>query len=132
MLEKPYLLARLPANDLIGMVRREFAELLGAKGEPALARVRHWPCGLPQYRIGHRNLLAAIDGASGRRPGLFLTGNYFAGISVAACVTHALHTATCISTFLSRQAREATVSQPELLTGVDDNGVLLARHVRRP
>ncbi len=102
------LLARLSANDLIEMVRREFAELLGAEGEPALARVRHWPCGLPQYRIGHRDLLAVLNGVSGRRPGLFLTGNYVAGVSVAACVTHSLHTATCISTFLSRQAREAT------------------------
>ena len=101
------LLARLPANDLIGMVRREVAELLGAKGEPALARVRHWPCGLPQYRIGHRDLLAVLNGVSGRRPGLFLTGNYVAGVSVAACVAHASHTATCVDAFLQGCAQSS-------------------------
>lgn len=103
-------LARLPANELIGMVRREIAELLGAKGEPALARVRHWTRGLPQYRIGHRDLVAVLNGVSGRRPGLFLTGNYFAGVSVSACVTHALHTAACVSSFLNCPGRDARVA----------------------
>jgi oxygen-dependent protoporphyrinogen oxidase len=93
-------LARLPADELIEMARREFADLLGAKGEPALGRVRHWSRGLPQCGVGHRDLLAALNGASERQPGLFLTGNYFAGISVAACVAHATHTATRIDAFL--------------------------------
>lgn len=105
-------LARLPSHELIGMARRQFAELLGAKGEPVLARVRHWQCGLPQYRIGHRELLAVLNGISGRQPGLFMTGNYFAGVSVSACVTHALHTATCVSAFLNCEDRGATVSLP--------------------
>lgn len=50
---------------------------------------------------------AVLNGASGRRPGLFLTGNYFAGISVAACVAHASHTATCVDAFLQGRAQSS-------------------------
>jgi oxygen-dependent protoporphyrinogen oxidase len=105
-------LARLPADELIEMARQEFADLLGAKGKPVLARVRHWPRGLPQYRIGHRDLLTVLNGASGRRPGLFMTGNYFAGVSVAACVAHATQTATSVDAFLRRRACEHAVLHP--------------------
>lgn len=112
-------LARQPANDLIGMVREEFDGLLGARGEPVLARVRHWPCGLPQYRIGHGDLLAAFKGLSDRRPGVFLTGNYVAGVSVAACVTHALQVATGVSRFLVDAAAEHAVLQPPARKAAD-------------
>lgn len=106
-------LARLPADELIEMARQEFTDLLGAKGGPVLARVRYWPRGLPQYRIGHRELLAMLNGLSGRRPGLFLTGNYFAGVSVATCVVHATQTATRVDAFLRRRVHEIAVLQPE-------------------
>jgi oxygen-dependent protoporphyrinogen oxidase len=101
-------LARLPADDLIELARREFAELLGAKGEPVLARVRHWPRGLPQYRVGHGELLAKLAGATVRWPGLFVTGNYFAGVSVAACVGQAAQTAIHVDAFLRDHARETS------------------------
>ena len=87
-------LGRASSGELIALARREFADLLGAKGEPVVARVRHWPRGLPQYRLGHADRIAALRGAEDRQPGLFLTGNYFAGPSVGACVHQALATAT--------------------------------------
>jgi oxygen-dependent protoporphyrinogen oxidase len=106
-------LAKLPAHELIDMACQEFTDLLGARGRPVLARVRHWPRGLPQYRIGHRDLLASLQGASTRRPGLFLTGNYFAGASIAACAAHASHTAAGIDAFLCRQISERSAHQRE-------------------
>ncbi len=44
---------RFPAADLVELAEGEFRELIGARGAPVVARVRHWPVGLPQYRIGH-------------------------------------------------------------------------------
>ena len=79
-------LARAPADALVALARDEFGDLLGAKGEPVVARVRHWPRGLPQYRLGHAERIAALRGAEDRIPGLFLTGNYFEGPSVGACL----------------------------------------------
>ncbi|MCC6888617.1 MAG: protoporphyrinogen oxidase, partial [Hyphomicrobiales bacterium] len=115
-------LARLPADELIEIARREFANLLGAKGEPVLARVRHWSRGLPQYRIGHRDLLAALNGTSERRPGLFLTGNYFAGVSVAACMAHATQTATHVDAFLCRRAHKVGALKQRAISFTNNAG----------
>ena len=111
-------LARLPADDLIRLTQREFGELLDAKGDPVLARVRHWPCGLPQYRTGHHNFVAMLDGLSQRQPGLYVTGNYIAGVSVAACVAHAAQVALRVNDFLRRRDADDTVHQPVYGTGI--------------
>jgi oxygen-dependent protoporphyrinogen oxidase len=87
-------LARLEKPDLIHLARQEFRDLIGATGEPTVAEVRHWPVGLPQYAIGHNDLLKDIETTHQRLPGLFLTGNYFSGPSVAACLDLANKTAT--------------------------------------
>lgn len=109
-------LARRPGGEVIDAARQEFADLLGARGAPVLAQVRHWPRGLPQYRIGHRERLAPLCAASRHRPGLFLTGNYFAGLSVAACLAHASQTATSVDAFLRQRARELSAWTPEPCT----------------
>lgn len=78
---------------LIDIVRDEFKDLLGATGEPQVARVKQWPRGLPQTSLGHQRRLDALANAEQALPGLFLTGNYFSGPGVAACVTRAVETA---------------------------------------
>ncbi|MFQ5623452.1 MAG: protoporphyrinogen oxidase [Paracoccaceae bacterium] len=93
-------LARLEAPELVALVRAEFRDLIGATGEPVVAKVRHWPVGLPQYGLGHSGLLAALGTTQERQPGLFLTGNYFAGPSVAACLSVARKTAAAADGFL--------------------------------
>ncbi len=98
-------------QELIETVRAEFRELLGARGEPLVARVRQWPRGLPQYRLGHGARVAALRGLEGRRPGLFVTGNYFEGPSVGACVTQALETAARVDRFLRARARPRARAQ---------------------
>jgi oxygen-dependent protoporphyrinogen oxidase len=86
-------LGRAPELDLMALAREEFADLLGARGEPVVARVRHWPRGLPQYRLGHAERVRVMDRLPERVPGVFLTGNYFDGPSVGACLARARETA---------------------------------------
>jgi oxygen-dependent protoporphyrinogen oxidase len=93
-------LAQLPAADLTEIARREFKDLVGAKGEPVVSRVRHWPRGLPQYKIGHTDRVQTMLKANQRVPGLFLTGNYICGPSVAVCVDQAGKTAVNVANHL--------------------------------
>jgi oxygen-dependent protoporphyrinogen oxidase len=86
-------LARLSAPDLVALARSEFRDLVGATGEPTVMRVRHWPLGLPQYAIGHTRRVEALRNTSNRQAGLFMTGNYIAGPSVATCLEVAKETA---------------------------------------
>ena len=92
------------AAELIDLARAEFRDLIGAEGPPTVARVRHWPLGLPQYRIGHLDRIARIKGACDRLPGLFLTGNYFAGPSVADCLGQAQMVAAVAAGYLEDDA----------------------------
>lgn len=97
-----------PENELIACARDELRDLIGATGEPEIARVRHWARGLPQYTIGHRDRLAGLSGAQERHPGLFLTGNYFKGPAIAACLGLAKETAGMVGGYLAgRQAEPA-------------------------
>ncbi|MBI1732885.1 MAG: protoporphyrinogen oxidase [Gammaproteobacteria bacterium] len=95
-------LARAAPADLVDVTRREFRELLGVTGPPVVSRVRQWARGLPQYRMGHQGRIEALLAGEQRHPGLFLTGNYFSGPSVAACIAQAVETTSRIDRYLSR------------------------------
>jgi len=97
-------LARLAPADLIAMVRRDFGDLLGARGEPTIARVRQWSRGLPQYRLGHGDLVATFNTIAERCPGLYVTGNYLTGVSVGNCVAEASKTSALVGRFLAGEA----------------------------
>lgn len=107
----PELARRAPA-ELIALARAEFRELIGAHGTPAVARVRQWALGLPQYRVGHRRCVDTLVESGRRCPGLFLTGNYLAGPSVAACLGEALKTSARVETFLLGHHRKTETATP--------------------
>lgn len=97
-------LANASTGELTDIARAEFASLIGAKGEPVIARVRQWHRGLPQYRLGHEQRINALMNADKRVPGLFLTGNYFAGPSVAVCASQAIATAHRVAAHLAKES----------------------------
>lgn len=105
-------LARLPPADLVDLGRSEFRELIGARGEPVVARVRHWPRGLPQYRLGHERLVTAVRAVEQSLPGLFVTGNYLVGPSVAACLDQACETSRRAHKFLLGTVRPIEPGEP--------------------
>ena len=97
-------LAGEPPAELIVAARSEFRDLLGARGKPVVARVQHWPRGLPQCRPGHGRLVAKLLGIEERRPGLFVTGNYFNGPSVGSCIAQAGEVSARVHQFLAGRA----------------------------
>ncbi|MBL6931805.1 MAG: protoporphyrinogen oxidase [Rhodospirillales bacterium] len=83
-------MARMSVEDITALALEEFRDLLGVKGKPVVFRVRQWQQGLPQLTTGHTGRLKRIEDAEDRHPGLFITGNYFAGPAVATCVKQSL------------------------------------------
>ena len=86
-------LARLPPDELNALVAHEAGELLGARGAPVVARTRYWMRGLPQYEMGHTAKVETVRRVERTNPGLFVTGNFLAGMSTAVCVEQAMLTA---------------------------------------
>lgn len=114
-------MARLAAGELVDLVRKDLADLIGAGGKPVLARVRRWPRGLPQYQRGHHELLDQMKDALDETPGLFITGNFLRGVSVGACVDSAQETAWCVSRHLHSKPR-ATTGHPSEWLGRSGDG----------
>ena len=93
-------LALLAPHELAALAQREVRDLLGARAAPEVMRTRQWRRGLPQPGVDHAARLARIAASESEHAGLFLTGNYFSGVSTAACIEQAFSTARRASDFL--------------------------------
>ncbi len=86
--------------ELQDQVHRELAQYLQISGEPQMSRCRQWPTSLPQYVIGHADKVAQLTSVSQRQPGLYITGNYLSGVSMANCIGQARATAKSVNNYL--------------------------------
>jgi oxygen-dependent protoporphyrinogen oxidase len=89
---------------LVAETHHELSDLLGIKGPPVVQRTRRWTLGLPQYELGHPGRVVHLRGTSQRVPGLYVTGNFLSGVSVANCLSNAAETAAQVGEVLGGQA----------------------------
>ncbi|GAA2103916.1 protoporphyrinogen oxidase [Microlunatus panaciterrae] len=82
--------AKLLQLDDDALLARTFAEaktLPGWGGSVLVAgQVQRWGGGLPQYLVGHTDLVADLRGAVDEVPGLAVCGAALSGVGIAACV----------------------------------------------
>jgi len=76
----------LSDDDLVEATRRDLTRLLGIRGEPVLTHVTRYRESLPQYGLGHLDLMDEIDERMAGYRGLALAGNAYRGIGVPDCV----------------------------------------------
>ena len=79
-------LVHLEEDKLRQIVIRELGELLGASGEPELFQIARWGGAMPQYHLGHLDLVAKIEAQAAAFPGLALAGNAYHGVGVPNCI----------------------------------------------
>ena len=89
-------LHRLSEQESAELVRREVGKILRISGDPVVERVTDYSCAIPQYNVGHLQRLQTIKDSVGKVPGLWLTGNYWNGPAIGACVEHALSVAEAV------------------------------------
>lgn len=100
---QPQLAALRPA-ELTRLVEGEVRRMFGVRAAPVVAHTRRWPRALPQPGLEHAQRIRAIAALENEHPGLFLTGNYFGGVSTAACVEKALDTARRVEQCLAERS----------------------------
>jgi protoporphyrinogen/coproporphyrinogen III oxidase len=71
---------------LLAIARQEARLTLGITADPLVARVFRWEKAMPQYNLGHPDLLHRIEGALKGHPGLALAGNAYRGIGIPDCI----------------------------------------------
>jgi len=115
-------LATLEPDELTALVHREVRQLLGGSEAPVVARNRCWRHGLPQPGVDHARRLCRIAAAESEHAGLFLTGNYFSGVSTAACVEQASATAGRVLGYLASSRSCGRRERPPQTCNLPESG----------
>ncbi|MGM1059920.1 protoporphyrinogen oxidase [Saccharothrix sp. Mg75] len=82
-------LLRRDDEDLVAAVRHDLARLTGVTAEPVDTLVTRWGGGLPQYGVGHLDLVRDVEDAVAGVPGLAVAGAALHGVGIPACVATA-------------------------------------------
>jgi oxygen-dependent protoporphyrinogen oxidase len=89
--------------ELIALARHELLPLLGIDGEPLDALVTRWGGGLPQYAVGHVQMIARVRAAVADVPGLAVCGAAYDGVGIPACIASARLAAAKVAGHLAGQ-----------------------------
>jgi oxygen-dependent protoporphyrinogen oxidase len=82
--------ASFSQQELSQLVQHELRLILGVSGQPAVERVTQYTQAIPQYNLGHSELLQTAQQALAALPGLWVVGNYWQGAAVGACLDRSL------------------------------------------
>ncbi|NBD37590.1 MAG: protoporphyrinogen oxidase [Verrucomicrobia bacterium] len=82
--------ARMETPQLVERVLADLSPLLGLRGDPSFLHHSFWPQAIPQYNVGHGEVLAQLDQLETRHPGLRLRGNFRGGPGLHDCLAGAL------------------------------------------
>lgn len=72
----------LPDGLLVDLVRREIADVVGARGTPVLVQIDRWAGAMPQYHVGHLDRVALIRERLAALPGLAVAGAAYEGVGI--------------------------------------------------
>ena len=59
---------------------------LGLKSVPLLSLITRHPKSMPQYHIGHLDLVKQIKGKLSNNPGIMLAGSAYDGVGIPDCI----------------------------------------------
>lgn len=87
-------------THLFEIAERELKEMIGVDSVEFLHMV-HWKRAIPQYTLGYGRYLELAKTLEKENAGLFLTGNYLYGVSVADCIKASYEVAHKVEKYLT-------------------------------
>jgi oxygen-dependent protoporphyrinogen oxidase len=91
----------LSDEEITKTVCAEVSRVLGITGKPVATNLHRYVRALPQYNLGHSQIVKSLEALTASMPGLFLAGNYLSGPSIGACVEQAFRTAEAVRVYLA-------------------------------
>lgn len=76
-------------DEMVTIAHDNLSEILGIKGLPEFVHSKVWKKAIPQYTVGYGVHKKRLDNLEEKYHGLYFTGNYRSGISMADTVNHA-------------------------------------------
>ncbi len=87
-------------QEISDIAQRELKETLGVDNVEFL-NITRWKKAIPQYTLGYGKYLELAKTLEKESPGLFLTGNYLHGVSVADCIRSSYQVAQRVEDYLT-------------------------------
>ena len=75
-----------PDLVLIEVARQELSQTMGLNRKPDLVRLKRWRRAMPQYNLGHAELVKRIETQARSLPGIALAGAAYGGIGIPDCI----------------------------------------------
>jgi oxygen-dependent protoporphyrinogen oxidase len=79
-------LAEMADERLLPLVLEHTGRLFGIRGEPSYCNIAHWPGTMPQYHVGHKELVTRIETRVATLPNFALAGNAYHGVGLPDCI----------------------------------------------
>lgn len=79
-------LTELPDDELVKIATSELSELIQANGQPVQQIIKRWPNSMPQYHLGHVELVDRIEQRVAAHEGLAIAGNAYRGVGIPHCI----------------------------------------------
>ncbi len=80
-------------EELVAICRDELRDIMHVTESPELVKLYRWSRAIPQYNLGHIDILNEMDKELRNFPGLHLAGNAYRGIGVSDCLENSLRIA---------------------------------------
>jgi protoporphyrinogen/coproporphyrinogen III oxidase len=94
---------RMADDSVVATARKELEDVMGLEHSPDFHRIYRWPSCMPQYSVGHLELLTKIDSRLDETPGVKLAGNGYRGVGIPDCVQSAAEASRSICDLLRRR-----------------------------
>ena len=76
----------LPDKEILRIVRGELEDILGINWRPDFTLVARHARAMPQYHVGHLELVSRIEARIATTPGLGLAGSAYHGVGIPDCI----------------------------------------------
>jgi len=76
----------LSDHELLTIATEELRPLLAIRGQPNTHHISRHETGMPQYHLGHDDVVKEIESRTAKLPGLELAGNAYHGVGIPNCI----------------------------------------------
>jgi oxygen-dependent protoporphyrinogen oxidase len=88
-------------EQIASAVHEDLAHVLNISEAPVVQSVHIYQRAIPQYNLGHEQIVAELKRTCDAVPGLYLAGNYLEGPSMGACVERAFRVVDEVENYLN-------------------------------
>jgi oxygen-dependent protoporphyrinogen oxidase len=98
-------IADLSDQEIVGEVDKGLRGVLLKPDapEPKVLGLKRWPTAIPQYEMGHLDLMEQLKAAEDKIPGVWVCGNFRSGVAFPDCVTFGYEQAMQVEKYLGAE-----------------------------